>query len=554
MVWPHLVGPGLIGPRLVGLLLVGLLLVLLPLAVLVVSPPSPVGRVSPVSPWSGLTDPHFRGLLGASLRLAFTVTAASLVLGLVFGLWLARTRSWAASPLLVAHLLPLCMPPYVTALAWSRVLGREGILARLGGDALGLWTSGWFYGEAGAVLVLTVALAPVITLLTAGFARRLDPSRVEAGLLYGGPRGALLSVVLPMVAPAVAAGALLVFVLVMGEVGVPQLLRVRVYAPAVFGRLADLSFQPGEALALALPMVSVSLVAAVALLSLDVGGGARAGESAGEDGGAGAGGRGLRAPRSTRWPRSAVLDLAVGLVIAGVVAAAALPLVALLRQAWAGAGGGIRALQSSLPALGNSISYACLAASAMALLAAPLGVGWSWRPRASGLLALPLLLGLVLPAGIFALALVATWNRPATQWVYGTDLVVTLALSGRYLYLAVRVVKLGEDQTPADWIDAGRLLGGHPLRRWLLVDLPLRAETLALAWLVSFLLALRDLDTIVLLYPPGGESLPVRAMTLEANAPPGMTAATAALQVLITLAIVLLAGALWRRVGRRWRT
>ncbi len=60
------------------------------------------------------------------------------------------------------------------------------------------------------------------------------------------------------------------------------------------------------------------------------------------------------------------------------------------------------------------------------------------------------------------------------------------------------------------------------------------------------------MDTSIIFYPPGGETLPVRALTLEANSPPGLTAASASLQVMVTaLALILLA--LSGRLLRRFR-
>lgn len=521
--------------RLGALAAMGGLLVVLPLVVLALDPPTPIGLASPVSAWTALTDPHYRGLLGTSLRLACWVTTVTLVVGVPYGLWLAWTRSRVATPLVIVHLLPLCLPPYVTALAWSSILGRQGLAARLGGESLGVWTSGWFYGETGVVLALAVPLAPIVTLLTAGFARRIDASRVEAGLVHGGWANTIFRVVLPMAAPGIGAGALLVFVLALGEVAVPQLLRVPIYSTVVFGRLADLSFQPGEAVALALPMILVSAVVAVGLYLVDAGGRRS---------------RGLRRGTSGLPLRGGWFAFALGVALLA-TAAAILPIAELVQSACMGAGGGWSAILASGSALWNSLSYAVCTATILTVLAAILGVQWSERPRAGGVLVLPLLLGLVLPAGVYALALVATWNRPPTQWIYRSDAIVVLALCGRYAYLALRVVKLGRDQTPDAWVEAAQLAGVGPLRRWWTIDLPLQLDILGLTWLTSFLMAFRDLETTILFYPPGGESLPVRTMTLEANAPPGLTAAAATLQIFITVTMLVSAAVLWHRAARK---
>jgi iron(III) transport system permease protein len=61
------------------------------------------------------------------------------------------------------------------------------------------------------------------------------------------------------------------------------------------------------------------------------------------------------------------------------------------------------------------------------------------------------------------------------------------------------------------------------------------------AWLLAFVFCIRDVETSALLYPPGGEPLSVRLFTLEANGPPAVVSAMAA--VLGLLVIIPLAGA-----------
>ncbi|MEW6270640.1 MAG: hypothetical protein AB1689_15255, partial [Thermodesulfobacteriota bacterium] len=63
----------------------------------------------------------------------------------------------------------------------------------------------------------------------------------------------------------------------------------------------------------------------------------------------------------------------------------------------------------------------------------------------------------------------------------------------------------------------------------------------------AFVFALRDLETPVLFYPPGGEPLTVRIFTLEANAPTAVVAALATVQVVVTALVLVVGGAALRR-------
>lgn len=516
------------------LVLAGLGLVLVPLALLAVAPPPALGRPSPVSPWSALSDPHLRGLLWRTLRLAGWVTAATLAVGVPLGLWLAHRRGPLTALLALLHALPLALPPYLTALGWAHLLGVEGPLAPVLGPGILRAASAWLYGEPGVVLALTGALGPLVTLLTAAFARNIDPARREAGLLARGPTATLIHVELPLVAPGVAAGALLVFLLSAGEVAVPQLLRVPVYASVVFSRMADLSFQPGEALALSVPTTLLALAAALALARLD-----RLGKES----------RGLRAAPPT-LPSPGIGRRAAGAVAVAVCLAGLAPVAWLLVNALWAPGGGLGAMRQAAPALENSLRVSAWSATAMT--AAALGFAWLWsrRPRRTAWLSLPLLLGLLLPSAVLALALTGAWNRSATQWIYRSDGILMLALAARYLYVPLRVAKLGRDPIRASWLEAARLLPRSWIARIGRVDLPLLRDAALLTWAAAFGLCLRDLETTIPFYPPGGETLPIRTMTLEANAPVGAVAATASLQVLVTVILLALGSAALARARR----
>lgn len=516
---------------------VTVLLVLGPLLLLAVAPPTTAGHATAVSPASPLTEPHLRRLLFRTLRIATGVTGLALLLGLPLGLWLSRRRGIRGGALVTLHVLPLCLPPYLTALAWTRVLGREGAVTRwLGADA-GAWLGRWLYSEAGVVFCLTWALAPVVTLLAGAALRGIDPARVEAGRLARGGVATTLGIELPLALPGIGAAALLVFVLAAGEVAVPQLLRVPVYPTVVFARMADLSFQPGEALALAVPVIALAVLVAAGLHLLD-----RQGRRA----------RGQR-HHPALGASGSVAALGADLLAFLIVATSLVPVGTLILDAGRAAGGGRDAVSAALPALSNSLRYAATAATAMTLGALVFAGLWWRRPRVTSWLSLPLLLGLLLPSAVLAVALVATWNRPCTQWVYRSDLIIGLGLCARYFYVSVRVAKLGHDSLQPSWLEASRLSGAGWLRRLALVRLPLLGDTIVVTFGIAFLLALRDLETIIPFYPPGGESLPVRIMTLEANAPPGMIASTVALQVGVTatligvLAAVVGAGAHLRR-------
>jgi iron(III) transport system permease protein len=66
-------------------------------------------------------------------------------------------------------------------------------------------------------------------------------------------------------------------------------------------------------------------------------------------------------------------------------------------------------------------------------------------------------------------------------------------------------------------------------------------------FVLALAFALRDLETAVLYYPPGGQPLTVQIFTLEANGAPGVVAGLALLHVLLTLAVLAVGAVLLQR-------
>ncbi len=110
--------------------------------------------------------------------------------------------------------------------------------------------------------------------------------------------------------------------------------------------------------------------------------------------------------------------------------------------------------------------------------------------------------------------------------------------------LALRVTAVAFSQSSPRMEEAARAAGAGYLRRLLGIVLPIHLRGVAAAFLLVFVFCLRDLDTSVLFYPPGGETLSVRIFTLEANGPQSVIAALALVQVLMAAGVLAAGGLL----------
>lgn len=474
-----------------------------------------------------LSAPRTWGLFASSLGLAAAVTILSLGIGLPLGLLLGRADVPLGRAAFLLHVFPLFVPPFLLALGWFHLLGRGGFAGSdLGGRLL--------FSPPGAIVVLALALAPVVTSLVAIGLRAVDPSLEEAALLVAGPRRAATRILLPLIRPAIALAGLVVFSLAFSELGVPMFLRVPVYPGMVFSRLGGVDYAPGEAFGLALPLFAV----AIALLAFER-------RAAGRRSFAVLGMRSREVPALR-------LGRARPFAVAFVAAATLVPLAPLASLAVRAARGrGFTALPRWIGASAWYSLFDALAAGTLVLaIAVVIGHAAARRRRGGVGLDAVAVLAFVTPASLLGVGLVAAWNRPSLQAVYGTSAIVALALAGRYGAVGLRTAAVSFSQASEHYEEAAAIAGAPFLRRLGRILVPMHARGLAAAWLLAVVFCLRDLETAVLLYPAGQEPLTVRIFTLEANGSEAIVAALSCVQVGVTGAVLLLGSALVFR-GKR---
>src|SRR4029450_14062602 len=113
---------------------------------------------------------------------------------------------------------------------WLRACARAGLTSELFGFA---WMQ--IQGPVGVSVIVAVNVVPLVYLIIpVGLASRAEPTTERAARASGAdPATGLRTITLPLLAPAIATAAVLVFVLSMGAFAVPQL----VGAPADFGTI-----------------------------------------------------------------------------------------------------------------------------------------------------------------------------------------------------------------------------------------------------------------------------------------------------------------------------
>ena len=188
----------------------GLAFLVLPLAGLLVR-----------APWSTLpqrlTEPGVLTALRLSLQTATLATLLCLALGVPLAWLLARVEFPGRRLVRALVTVPLVLPPVVGGIALLLVFGRRGLLGMWLDRAFGITLP---FTTTGVVIAEAFVAMPFLIIAVEGALRGADTRYEEAAATLGARRWTTFThVTLPLVAPGIAAGAVLCWARALGEFG-----------------------------------------------------------------------------------------------------------------------------------------------------------------------------------------------------------------------------------------------------------------------------------------------------------------------------------------------
>ena len=160
-----------------------------------------------------------------TLSISASVTLMCLLLGFPVALLLTQVRERTADWLMVLVLLPFWTSLLVRTAAWVVVLQKEGMVNRLllavGAISEPLTL---IYNRTGVLVAMTHVLLPFMILPLYSVLKGIPAQYMRAATSLGAPPAtAFVRVYLPLAAPGVAAGSLMVFILALGYYITPAL-------------------------------------------------------------------------------------------------------------------------------------------------------------------------------------------------------------------------------------------------------------------------------------------------------------------------------------------
>ncbi|HTG12717.1 MAG TPA: ABC transporter permease [Candidatus Eisenbacteria bacterium] len=213
-----------------------------------------------------LTDSYYLEIIGRTLALGLTVTCSTLVVGYPLAFFLARTRSRWRNWLTILVVFPLMLNLVVRTFGWIALLAQNGLVNQAL-QALGVVDGPvkLLFNFAGLLIGLTHIFLPFMVLVLIGAIQNIPRDVEDAARVLGASWGsAFLRITLPLSAPGILSGSILVFVLTISALVTPRLLggpTYQVMSTLIYDEfLQRLNWPAGSAQSLLLTAMVLALV------------------------------------------------------------------------------------------------------------------------------------------------------------------------------------------------------------------------------------------------------------------------------------------------------
>lgn len=458
-------------------------------------------------------------------------TAGSSALSMVVGVGLAflSTRTDMPGGRLIAALAlaPMLVPPFILVIGWvamadpnagfinivaSLMLGTKTTLVNVNTMAGLVWMTGLF-------------LMPYVFLLVAAGFRSSDASAEEAALVCGASRFRMLrTIILPLQRPALLAALLLVVIMSAGDFIIPATvgLKARIYMlPSLIWQYSH-SFppRPGLAAAQGLLLLVVGLLC-IYFQRRALSRGARFTLL---------GGKGARPVlfKLGAWRHPLALLSMLFVLSSSVIPLTAVTCMAFMKywapHAFTPDNFTLNTFKYILfeypqvwPSARHSLLLGVLGATGCVLLA----VALSWyvirmRGRLSRLVDYAMVLPLGIPGIALSIGILSLWIL-VPGGIYGTLWILLLAYVTAHIPVAMQFVGSALHRISIELEDASRVSGHSWLSTLRRVNLPLMGPALLGSWLLIYVVILREISLVILLYNPSTIVLSVGLMDVWAN-------------------------------------
>ena len=447
------------------------------------------------------------------------------------------------------------IPPYVGAIAWTQLLNPDvGYLNALLKTIFSLSKAPFnIYTEGGLIWVLTLFYSPFAFITISRAMEKMDPTLEEASRVSGAsPLRVLWDVTLPLMAPSILAGGLLVFIGAGSAFGIPaivgmpgniEVLTTRIVSFVYMGN--DSGIRNATTLAVSLMILANGLLFFMTWFM-------------GRKDYTTIGGKSTRPAlvELGKWKGLATFLVAVYAFIAVILPLGSIVITSFLVSMSKGLSLDNFGFDAWIPVLENSqyldciwrsLGYAFIAATIgtiLSLFVAYLSVKTHVKGRS-----LPDLLVMVggsTPSVVIALALIITFSGNYGLNLYSTMWILIVSYLVKYMTMSVRTIAASLSQVSSSLEEAGLNSGAGWLRICKDIIMPLIAPSIVAGWFLIFMPSFYELTMSNLLYGSDTQTIGVLLYELQTYA----DTQNASVMSVIILIIVMVGNLILNKVSK----
>lgn len=449
-------------------------------------------------------------LIGKSFLISGSVAFFATITGTLCGFLLYKLKFPFKGFYKFSLLIPLLVPPYIFAVAW-----KDGWQWFFGN------TSG-IYSTIAVVIVHTLVFFPLAMLITGSAFSQINKGIEEAGMMIVSFRRMVIKIILPLIRPALTISFLLIFIFSLNDFSVPAFFGTQTFTTEIFTQFsAFYNYQMAIGQSILLLIICLVLMILEARYLSDA--------PFFSIGTKGSTSKQYEVRKPNKWFHGVLfllLFIAVLLPVFILIFQSISAKEIVFASAW----------QLIYPTILQSVTLAFLGASLITLVGL-----WAAFMKERFTFKLPntlILITFIVPSTVFGIAGIGFFNKPATNFIYTSFLMIIIGYLGRFAFIASRIIGNGLKQIPLSLEEAATVIGIHPTKKIFRITLPLLLPSLFVSFVLAFVLCLGELGTTIMVYPPGTELMPIKIFTISANAPQALTSSMTLINFGVTIGFI----------------
>ncbi len=484
------------------------------------------GKFSPELFTTQILDRDNLASMWNTVKIAFWVTVLGTIMGVFYAWLLGRSDIPAKGLMRALFNIPYMFPPFLGAMAWDLLLnGRSGYLNRWLMEVFHLSKAPFNINSLGGIVFVELSYYfPFVFMQVVSALERMDPTLEESARIAGAKQMTVIrKITLPLVLPAISAGALLILISSLAHFGVPSILGfsqgiytlpTRIYAVISRSGGSFEGIRQGAALSIMLVLVvSIALIIQKKVLSsgsYDI-----------------IKGKSMRPTLiKLRGAKIPLLLLAVITLIFIVVVPLVMIFLVGLVKAYGLAlvpenftlANYVKVFSSSgtMDSIRNSLFVSISAGIVCMFLGTLIAyVVQKIRPKGKEVLEVVSVLPYSIPGTVLAIGVILAWSGDLGLKLYNTIWIILIAYLARYLSFSMKTSSAALLQVHPSLEEAARTCGASHTESLKDITLPLIRPAMVSGFFLIFLPAMREVTTSVLLYGPYTRTLGVQIYSLR---------------------------------------